>query len=73
MKYFYKIISALIVIIFIAGCSSDFVDSFSPIPRQELLKHPNGSSVRDCQGGPLPLGDEVEFFLEKKQSTQRYN
>ena len=42
----------------IAGCS-DFVDSFSPIPRQKLLEHPNGSSVRDCQGGPLPLGGVI--------------
>ncbi len=64
LKYIYKIVLVSTLVLLIAGCS-DFVDSFSPIPRQKLLEHPNGSSVRDCQGGPLPLGGEVEFFWKK--------
>mgnify|MGYP003607028708 CR=1 FL=1 len=61
LKYIYKILSVSTLVLFIAGCS-DFVDSFSPIPRQKLLEHPNGSSVRDCQGAPLPEGGGAKEF-----------
>lgn len=61
MKYLYKIVSVSTLIIFITGCS-DFVDSFSPIPRQKVLLHADGSSVRDCQGAPLPDGGGAKEF-----------
>lgn len=61
MKYLYKIVSVSTLIIFITGCS-DFVDSFSPIPRQKVLLYADGSSVRDCQGAPLPDGGGAKEF-----------
>ena len=61
MKYLYKIVSVSTLIIFITGCS-DFVDSFSPIPRQKVLLHADGSSVRDCQGRALPIRGDAESF-----------
>ena len=64
MKCFYKIVSVSTLVLLITGCS-DFVDSFSPIPRQKVLLHVDGSSVRDCQGRALPIRGDAESFWRK--------
>ena len=64
LKYIYKILSVSTLVLFIAGCS-DFVDSFSPIPRQKVLLNIKGNIVRDCGGGALPIGDDAESFWRK--------
>ena len=64
MKYIYKILSVSTLVLLIAGCSG-FVDSFSPIPKQKLLKHPDGSLVMRCDGGVITLGDRADNFWRK--------
>jgi len=61
LKYIYKIVLVSTLVLLIAGCSG-FVDSFSPIPRQKVLLHADGSSVRDCQGRALPIRGDAESF-----------
>ena len=66
MKYTNKILlsSAMVSMLLITACS-DFVNAFSPMPRQKLLEHPNGNSVRDCEDRGLPIGYHSESFWRK--------
>lgn len=64
MKSHYKILGVSTLVLLLTGCT-DFVNAFSPIPRQKVLLHPDGSSVRDCGGGALPLSGDAELFWRK--------
>ncbi|TCM60887.1 hypothetical protein EC844_1307 [Acinetobacter calcoaceticus] len=66
MKYAQKVLfsSAMVSMLLFTACS-DFANAFSPMPRQKVLKHPNGNSVQDCGGGALPIRGDAESFWRK--------
>lgn len=56
--------SLLAVTLLITGCA-DFVDSFSPIYRPKYIKHPDGSTVLDCEGSGIKAGYDAKLFWKE--------